>query len=655
MGGENPLPPIACNHGINSEYKIADSVPDEDRRHLGWGYPGSLLPYRLQDNYDRSRTPKAFQVVVLENKFLRAVFFPSLGGRLWSLANKLDGRELLARNPVFQPCNLGLRNAWLSGGVEWNFGWTGHWPYTCSPLFAAKFRLPDGGSGLRMWEWERVRQMPLRIDAWLPEDSRVLFVRVSIRNPSREEIPVYWWSNISVEEHEDTRVIVPADDALVFNYERTMRLSSVPVDGGNDNTYPALLRNSMDIFYRIPSGHRPWITALDGRGRGLFQTSTSLLHGRKLFRWGKHVGGKNWQRFLCTPDYIEIQAGLARTQSHCLPMPAGATWTWIEAYGDLHVDAGAVHGNDWRLARRRVEEAIEGAISEKKLEGMLEDSESWAGKAPGDLVSNGSGWGALEVLRRKRAGEAGMEMPGIFFPLGSMGVEQEPWIDLLERGVLTETEALKAPASYQVQREWMQMLEKGMASGRGRHWSSLFHYGVMQWRWNRRKEASRSWRESLKAKWNPWAERCLGIAALLDKRYVTAVNHLRRAIDARPDIFPLVVEYLESLRQAGRSRETLNFIGTLRRAFRKHGRVRLHEGYALLKLKKFDALESLLADAPVPVDMREGNESLKNMWFGLQYAREEKKLGRQLDDSERSAIRIKHPCPAAIDYRQKEN
>ncbi len=653
LGAENPLPPITCNCDASPEYKIDDSVPDEDRIHLGWGAPGSLLPYRLQDGYDRSREEKEFQAVVLENRELRAVFFPCFGGRLWSLLSKRDGRELLSRNPVFQPCNLGLRNAWLSGGVEWNFGWTGHWPYTCSPLFAAEFALPDGTPALRMWEWERVRQMPFQIDAWLPEDSHTLFVRVSIHNPASEPSPVYWWSNIAVEEHEDTRVIVPADDALVFNYDHTMRCASVPADSGRDNTYPALLPNSMDIFYRIPGRQRPWIAALDGEGRGLFQSSTSLLRGRKLFRWGRHIGGKNWQRFLCTPDYIEIQAGLARTQAHCLPMPPGATWTWIEAYGDLHVNPDAVHGKDWHLACRAVEDAIQTAIPDEQLEKMLEDSASWAEKLPEKLVSNGSGWGALEALRRERSGEASMKMPGIFFHLDSMLDDQKPWTDLLETGILPETDALKAPASYQVQREWKLLLEDSLKKENGRHWSSLFHYGVMLWRWGEHKEASQYWSESLKAKWNPWAERCLGVAALPEENPASAAAHLRKALDALPDLFPLLIEYLESLKRAGLAATTLDFIRTMRK-FREHGRVRLYEGYALLSLGELDAVESILSDSPIPTDLREGENIISKLWFCLQEAREEKKLGRKLDDLERRAIRLKHPCPNSLDYRQRE-
>ena len=44
-------------------------------------------------------------------------------------------------NPVFQPGNLAIRNAWFSGGVEWNMGIRGHSVYTCSPVFAARVHM----------------------------------------------------------------------------------------------------------------------------------------------------------------------------------------------------------------------------------------------------------------------------------------------------------------------------------------------------------------------------------------------------------------------------------------------------------------------------------------------------------------------------------
>ncbi len=329
LGPENPLPelaPPAAPHG--EKLKVHESVPADMLTYMGYGAVNGCLPYRLQSDYGRTLAPRSFRIAVLENDVLRATFLLELGGRLWSLFHKPSGRELLLVNPVFQPANLAIRNAWFSGGVEWNFGFRGHSPFTCSPVFAARVCRDDGEPILRLYEWERVRCMPFQIDFSLPDGSPFLFARVRVVNPHNAATPAYWWSNIAVPEAEGSRVLVPAERALRLSYEGMVRLLPVPVFDGTDLTYPAGQRASSDYFYCIDDGRRPWIASLDRDGRGLVQVSTSRLRGRKMFQWGGHPGGRRWQEFLSPggQPYIEIQAGLARTQSECLPMPSGPGW-----------------------------------------------------------------------------------------------------------------------------------------------------------------------------------------------------------------------------------------------------------------------------------------------------------------------------------------
>ena len=144
------------------------SLPEEKRRFLGWQAGYRVLPYRMQDVYTRQRAPRDFQAVVLENEYLRATFLPELGGRLVSLVSLPAERELLHRNPVFQPADLAIRNAWFSGGIEWNIGQLGHTFTTCSPLFAAQIRGAAGEPGLRMYEYERCKGLFWQIDFYLP-------------------------------------------------------------------------------------------------------------------------------------------------------------------------------------------------------------------------------------------------------------------------------------------------------------------------------------------------------------------------------------------------------------------------------------------------------------------------------------------------------
>src|SRR5262245_17487213 len=130
LGPENPLPPLVSTHDLHATGAMP-GVPDNMLKNMAYGHVSNILPYTLQDRYSRVRQPRDFRVAVLENETLRATFLLEFGGRLWSLVHKPSARELLDVNPVFQPANLAIRNAWFSGGVEWNIGITGHSPLTC--------------------------------------------------------------------------------------------------------------------------------------------------------------------------------------------------------------------------------------------------------------------------------------------------------------------------------------------------------------------------------------------------------------------------------------------------------------------------------------------------------------------------------------------
>ena len=102
--------------------------------------------------------------------------------------------------------------------MEWNIGTIGHSPTTCEPLHAVRVARPDGTPVLRMYEFERLRQVVFQIDVYLPTGSPVLLVHVRIINPNDAEVPMYWWSNIAVPETDSVRVVAPADQAWHFTY-----------------------------------------------------------------------------------------------------------------------------------------------------------------------------------------------------------------------------------------------------------------------------------------------------------------------------------------------------------------------------------------------------------------------------------------------------
>ncbi len=151
--GENPLP-FFRNPVRDTPVQVSDSFPPRYKTLIGSETGYRILPYTKQDRYGRRRERMHIPSVVLENEMLKAVFFHGFGARLGSLVSKKDGRELVYRNDVFQPANLAIRNAWFSGGIEWNVGQYGHAFSTCSPVFCAKM---TDGQGNRFFACIRLR------------------------------------------------------------------------------------------------------------------------------------------------------------------------------------------------------------------------------------------------------------------------------------------------------------------------------------------------------------------------------------------------------------------------------------------------------------------------------------------------------------------
>lgn len=385
--------------------QLTFDLEEGDDIHPGYGRVENSYPYRQFNTYTRTLTKQKVDTAVLENRHLRAVFLPGYGGRLWSLEDKAAGRDLLYTSDVLQFSNLAVRNAWFSGGVEWNIGIIGHNPFTTAPLYTARLE-EKGVPVLRMYEYEQVRGVCYQMDFWLGEEDKFLNCRFKIINENSGVTPMYWWSNIAVPEYEGGRVVVPAEKAYTLK-NMCVYKTDIPVVNGVDVTAYNDIPTSIDCFFDIPEAAPKFIANLDRGGWGLLQRSTGRLVSRKLFCWGNQPASDHWQEFLTQKAgrYVEIQAGLAKTQYGCLPMPPHSEWEWVEQYGPVQLDPALLK----ETHRRRYEaiedqQAAEGAV--EKMERLLEDTASMA-RRKARLVRPGSAAGALA----RRGG--GQRPPGI--------------------------------------------------------------------------------------------------------------------------------------------------------------------------------------------------------------------------------------------------
>ncbi len=604
LGPENPLPPLIMPERAQ-QVTNAGELPPDLAANLAYGGLRSVLPYRLQDGYSRERAEGALPALVLDNGRLRATVLPSLGGRLYSLWHRESGRELLHRNPVFQPANLALRGAWFAGGVEWNLGSTGHTTLTCAPLHAARVAGPDGSPILRLWEWERTRDLPYQVDLWLPPESEFLHVGVRVRNPHPHPVPAYWWSNIAVPQAPGTRVLAPAGQA--WRYAYSGRLERISVPGQPDLTYPEGHRHAADFYFDLPERTDPWIVAVDERGAGLAQLSTDRLRGRKLFVWGTSGGGRRWQEWLSpgTSGYLEIQAGLARTQLEHLPLPGGTAWDWLEAYGPVRADPEAVHGPEWTLACAQVRRGLPAA---EELAARHRDWRGVADAEPGEWLHSGSGWGALETRLR------GLDLPGTPFPASTLTRRQRPWLDLLA-GRAPEGDPAEPPDQAPVSAPWWELLEAAADT-----WASWYHRGLARWHHGDQAGAERAWRASLELAPNAWATRNLAVLERERGREDEAATLLAEAHRLSPATPALAVEALAGALAAGRPALAWRLLVGLPDELRAPDRVRLLEARSRLLLGDPLGAEKIFdAGLDVP-DIREGETLLSRTWEEIQHA-----------------------------------
>lgn len=650
VGPNDPLPPLDGLDELHTVTLTDEDIPPEMARNVHYGRVSGILPYLLQDGYSRDHSEMSLVTAVLENDILRATFLLEYGGRLWSLVHKPTGRELLYVNPVLQPVNFALRNAWFSGGVEWNIGTIGHAPLGCEPIHAARVDGPDGQPILRMFDWERIRATPFQIDAHLPDGSELLYVHVRIRNPHDHDVPIYWWSNIAVPERTDVRVVTPADAAYRFSYDMSLTRVPIPVPVDVDVSYATNGVTSNDYFFDVPKGRQPWITALDGAGSGLVQVSTPLLRGRKLFIWGMARPGRRWQEFLSRDGYpyLEIQAGIAQTQFEHVPLPAASSFSWLEAYGLLEAGAAQVHG-PWPDARAAVETRLATLApptvleSEHALLRALEDS------PPAEVLSRGTGWGALERRRRDALGEPGIESPGSPFTDDTLGAEQAPWVALIEEGVMPADDPASPPPSYVVDAGWDRLLEASPET-----WLTRLHLGVIAHHAGDRMAARAAWERSLELTTNPWALRNLAVLDRQDGDLGRAAERLLAASRLAPTVRPLAMEVLRTLVGGGRAADALRFVDTLDPDVRSHGRVRVLETRAALDAGDLDRAGAILDAGIVLPDLREGGVILEDLWYAYQELRLAARSGGKVDDDIRARARAEHPVPSIYDFRKPQ-
>lgn len=668
----NPLPIFRSRPG--AEDKGGNPLPEYPERHPD-EEAMRVLPYLVKDQYSRADGDVLLWTVVLENENLRATFLPEYGGRLYSLFSKKLGRDIVYKNPVVQPVNLGVLGGRIAGGVEFSVGQFGHSATTSAPVFCAACQDEAGNDFLRIYEYERLFELFWQLDFHLPPGAEELTMYARILNDRPRPAEVCYWTSATLPETGHTRIFSATDEILYSDEAAhefaSARLPHLPRLPGRDASYPGNFDYTGGYYFRPREGQSGWQAAAYPEGWLFYERSTAPLSLRKVFFWGSHSGGRRWKDHLSEPgkgDYVSILAGLTDAGRYRTLVPPGGELQFCQVFGGVACAPEAFEGN-YAEAAKRTGSMVDSLLPEEELNGRLARCCALQDVRPTQFLKVGSGYGALECERRRASGEPLPPM-GFVFSTATLEDEQKPWLNLLREGILPPArDEQMVPISYMIQSEWEALLWESLQRPGGDNPGALLQLGVIHANRGDDEAAARLFRRSMEQFFLPMfgtsgsAEtalslRCLAVLAERGGDRQQARNYYEQALDVGTRRFtpgerstvegewvlPVYAEYLGLLSRLGDYEGVWAQFGAMPKRMRLDERVRTQVLPAAIETGNFDFAQRQLEGGFAHI--RESFPS--DMWVRLHQVLVRHQTGEVLTPAE---VQKRYPVPYRLDFR----
>jgi tetratricopeptide (TPR) repeat protein len=336
----------------------SDRYPMFLDRRVYQGSSGRVYPIPFTDRIATEPAPHEWQAVHLENRWIRLMVLPELGGRIHVGFDKAAGYDFFYRNNVIKPALVGLAGPWISGGVEFNWP-QHHRPGTFLPV---DFAIEEGDDGsVTVWNsdhdpFDRMKGMH---GVRLHPDRATVELVVRLHNRTSEVHTFLWWANVAARVHDDYQSFFPTDVRFVADHARRAVTAFPAADRpyyGVD--YPARHADGGDRidFYRnipVPTSYMVVDTVDDFFGGYDHAARAGFVHvadrriapGKKQWTWGNAEFGHAWDALLTDADgpYVELMAGVyTDNQPDFAWLMPGETKTFTQTWYPIQ-GIGVVH------------------------------------------------------------------------------------------------------------------------------------------------------------------------------------------------------------------------------------------------------------------------------------------------------------------------
>jgi tetratricopeptide (TPR) repeat protein len=291
------------------------------------GSSGRVYPLPFTERIDSAPSTHRWNAVHIENRYIRVMILPELGGRIHVAYDKTTDYDFFYRNNVIKPALVGLAGAWMSGGVEFNWP-QHHRPATFLPVESTIESHDDGSVTVWCSDHDPFARMRGTHGIHLSPDSST--IRLDVRLHNRTSLPqtFLWWANVAVRVHDDYQSFFPEDVRYVADHARRAITAFPQADRpyyGVDyqkraRTNPGADR--LDYYRNIPVPTSYMVVDTEHEFFGGFDHSVGagfvhwadrrIAPGKKQWTWGSAPFGQAWDRLLTDSDgpYVELMAGV---------------------------------------------------------------------------------------------------------------------------------------------------------------------------------------------------------------------------------------------------------------------------------------------------------------------------------------------------------
>lgn len=284
------------------------------------GSSGSVYPYAVVESVSDTKSDKPWRALFIENRFIKIMVLPDLGGRIHKAYDKVKKRDFIYYNQVIKPALVGLTGPWISGGIEFNWP-QHHRPSTFLPTEYTTSENLDGSKTVWVNELEKMFGTKAMVGFTLYPDTAYIEIKANIYNHSTLPQTFLWWANPAVKVNDYYQSVFPPDVNAVFDHGKR-DVSTFPIATGT--YYKVDYSAGVDISrYKnipVPTSYMAIKSKYDFVGGYENDTKGGLLHvashhispGKKQWTWGHGDFGRAWDRNLTDEDgpYIELMTGV---------------------------------------------------------------------------------------------------------------------------------------------------------------------------------------------------------------------------------------------------------------------------------------------------------------------------------------------------------